>query len=323
MPPDVCVVIPFYQRSPGILRKALDSIAGQATRAVIHTVIVDDSSPVSPADEVAASRLPGTSVTIIRQDNAGPGAARNRGLDAVPTGTRFVAFLDSDDAWLPNHVANALAALGDDLDFYIANYREPDSEGDEFTTQGKIRLAEHTRLDRGRNCYRFDRDMLNQVIVSNVIETSTVVFRHERLGALRFRRDFRNAFEDHLFWIAAAEASRGFAFSMDVEVQYGRGVSIWRSTGLGNDRLLALLTDQRRYYTEVSQRYAKTADERALVKTKLREVRHSVVADLLHRLRRRMRINGASLGRYLRLDPAMCLLALPIALRIALRRGTH
>lgn len=323
MSPDVCVIVPYFQRSAGILRKALDSIAAQSFAGSVHTIVVDDSSPVPPTDELAASHLPSTSVTIIRQDNAGPGAARNRGLAAVPGGTGFVAFLDSDDEWLPGHLANALAALSGDLDFYIANYREPDSDRDEFTTQRKLQPAQHARLARGTDCYRFDGDMLNQVIVANVIETSTVVFRHERLGTLRFRNDFRNAFEDHLFWIAAAQASRGFAFSMSVECQYGRGVSIWRSTGLGSDRLLALLTDQRRYYAEVSRNYAHTDTQRAVVRAKLREVRTSVVAELLHRVRRRMSIKWSALARYLRLDPVMCVLAWPIALRIATGRRSH
>lgn len=320
MTADVCVIIPYFQRSPGILRKALDSIAAQTFAGTVHVIVVDDTSPVAPAGELADSRLSRDKVTIIRQDNAGPGAARNRGLDAVPAGTRFVAFLDSDDEWLPEHLRNAVDALGEELDFYIANYREPDSDRDEFTAQRKLLPASHTRLDRGDNCYRFDGDMVNQVIVANVIETSTVVFRHARLGELRFRNDFRNAFEDHLFWISAALASRGFAFSMNVECQYGRGVSIWRSTGLGSDRLLALLTDQRRYYSEVARRYAHTATQRAVVRAKLHEVRRSVVAELLHRLRRRMDIQWRAVARYLRLDPVMCVLAWPIALRIAVGR---
>jgi hypothetical protein len=177
--------------------------------------------------------------------------------------------------------------------------------------------AKHTRLARGTECYRFEGDMVDQVIVANVIETSTVVFRHATLGHLRFRNDFRNAFEDHLFWISAAQASRGFAFSMSVECQYGRGVSIWRSTGLGSDRHMSLLIDQRRYYAEIQKMHATTAARRAVVIEKVREVRRSVVAEQLHRLRRRTGLNWRALMRYLRLDPVMCVLALPIALRIA------
>jgi succinoglycan biosynthesis protein ExoW len=323
MTPAIFVIIPYFQRNAGILAKALDSISEQTVAAPVQVIVVDDTSPVPPEGEVVASRLDASHVTLIRQANAGPGAARNRGLDAVPHGTGFVAFLDSDDAWLPGHLQNALDALGDELDFYIANYREPDSDRDEFTAQGKLKPSEHSLLPRGQQCYRFDGDMVNQVIVGNVIETSTVVFRHARLGHLRFRSDFRNAFEDHLFWIGAAQASRGFAFSMNIECQYGRGVSIWRATGLGSERLMSLLIDQRRYYAEIDRLHARTPAQKAVVSTKVREVRRSVIAEQLHRLRRRMNLNWGALMRYVRLDPAMCVLAWPIVLRIASgRRGS-
>jgi succinoglycan biosynthesis protein ExoW len=317
MAPTVCVVIPFYQRSAGILSRALASIARQVGVTDVHVVIVDDTSPVDPTADIAQSGIDPQAVMVIKQSNAGPGAARNRGLDHVPPGTKFVAFLDSDDEWLPDHLSNALAALSDELDFYIANYREPDGTRDEFTAQGKIVLSKHTRLSRGNECYRFEGDMLNQVIMANIIETSTVVFRHERLGSLRFRRDFRNAFEDHLFWIAAAQQSRGFAFSMNVEVQYGRGINIWRGTTFGSDRLMSLLSDERRYYAEVRRLYARTNDQRAVLRTRVQAVRRSVVGEQLYRLRRRMRIDVRGFVRYLRLDPAMCVLVWPIVFSIA------
>jgi succinoglycan biosynthesis protein ExoW len=323
MNPVIRVVIPYFQRSAGILRRALDSISRQAVAADVHVIVVDDSSPVPAEGEVASSAIDASRVSIIRQANSGPGAARNRGLDAIAPGTGFVAFLDSDDEWMPDHLQNALDALGDELDFYIANYREPDSTRDEFTAQGKLIPAKHTRLPRGKQCYRYEGDMVNQVIVANVIETSTVVFRHAPLGMLRFRNDFRNAFEDHLFWIAAAQASRGFAFSMNIECQYGRGVSIWRATGLGSERLMSLLIDQRRYYAEIERAHARTPAQRAVVNAKVKEVRRSVVAEQLHRARRRMSIDWRALARYLRLDPAMCVVAWPLALRIASgRRGS-
>jgi succinoglycan biosynthesis protein ExoW len=317
MAPTVCVVIPFFQRSPGILSRALASIAGQRGVPNVHVIIVDDSSPVDPAGDIQQSGIDPQAVTVIKQPNAGPGAARNRGLDHVPSGTGFVAFIDSDDEWTPEHLSNALTALDDELDFYISNYREPDATRDEFTVQGKIVLAKHTKLARGKDCYRFEGDMVNQVIVANIIETSTVVFRHARLGSLRFRNDFRNAFEDHLFWISAARASRGFVFSMNVECQYGRGVNIWRGTTFGNDRLMSLLTDERRYYAEVRRLYASTQEQKAVLSSRVRDVRRTVVGEQLHRLRRRMRIDWRALVDYLRLDPAMWVLAWPIAFSIA------
>ena len=105
------VVIPFYQKEPGILRRALASIFNQ-TYQDFDIVVVDDESPLpadielQPLDDVQKSRI-----TVIKQANGGPGGARNTGLDNVPTSTRFVAFLDSDDLWLPDHLKNAHESL--------------------------------------------------------------------------------------------------------------------------------------------------------------------------------------------------------------------
>ena len=46
----ICVVIPYYQREPGILRRALASIAAQRDCPLpIHVIVVDDASPAPAA----------------------------------------------------------------------------------------------------------------------------------------------------------------------------------------------------------------------------------------------------------------------------------
>lgn len=87
------VIIPTYNRL-NYLTECLASVAAQ--RIAPHEVIVvDDGSTDGTAEAVQA--LAG--VTLIRQRNAGPGAARNRGA-AAATGD-YLAFLDSDDLWFP------------------------------------------------------------------------------------------------------------------------------------------------------------------------------------------------------------------------------
>lgn len=315
----VVVVIPYFQRDPGLLRRALDSIAAQADVGDVQVLVVDDGSPHPAEPEIRESAIDPASVTVLRQPNAGPAVARNHGLAAVPSDTDFVAFLDSDDEWTAGHLRNAVVALGDDTDFYFANHLEPSARRDAFAWHRRLEKG-HVPLDRGSNCYRYVGDMVDQVIIENVIETSTVVFRRDRLGHLRFREDFRSAYEDHLFWIAAANESRGFAFSSDVEVHYGRGVSIWRSIGFGSDRLLPSLLDQRRYYREIDRLRERTDAQRQVVRRRVNEIRDTVMADLLHRLRRRIPVDWKGIRAYLAFDPVLALLAPPIAIRIVLRR---
>lgn len=105
------IIIPFYQRQVGILQRALSSVFAQ-TFQDFDVVIVDDESPVPPEGDLDFLTSEERSrITVIRQKNGGPGGARNTGLDHVPASTRFVAFLDSDDIWAPEHLQNAHDSL--------------------------------------------------------------------------------------------------------------------------------------------------------------------------------------------------------------------
>ncbi len=90
------------------MRRALDSIAVQ-TFADFEAIVVDDGS----TDDGAAilADYPDARFRLIRQANAGPGAARNAGL-AQARG-EFIAFLDADDEWLPNYLHESVRLLED------------------------------------------------------------------------------------------------------------------------------------------------------------------------------------------------------------------
>lgn len=92
--PTTTVIIAAFN-AEAFLADAIDSVLAQS-RPVSEIIVVDDGSVDSTA-EIAAS-IPG--VLLIRQTNAGPAAARNRGL-AVATGD-YVAMLDADDLWPPD-----------------------------------------------------------------------------------------------------------------------------------------------------------------------------------------------------------------------------
>jgi hypothetical protein len=88
------VVIPTYNRLP-LLLSALASVRAQRFRD-FEIVVVDDGSTDGTAE---ALRTAGMTLSLLRQDNRGPGAARNRG--AREARGDYLAFLDSDDLWFP------------------------------------------------------------------------------------------------------------------------------------------------------------------------------------------------------------------------------
>ena len=101
----VSVVVPLFNKERWV-RRALDSIAAQ-TFGDFEVIVVDDGSTDKSAAVVAEYADP--RFRLIRQTNAGPGAARNRGLrEAV---AEYVAFLDADDEWLPDYLAFAVQHL--------------------------------------------------------------------------------------------------------------------------------------------------------------------------------------------------------------------
>ena len=93
--PVVSVVMPIYNSS-AFVRQALDSVVGQTFRD-LEVVCVDDGSTDGSADIVAEYASRDGRVRLVRQGNAGAGAARNAGT-LLATGT-YVHYLDSDD-WL-------------------------------------------------------------------------------------------------------------------------------------------------------------------------------------------------------------------------------
>lgn len=106
MKPFFSVVIPVYNRA-NLIEEALDSVLMQ-TEQDFEIVVVDDGSNDDPGKVVAAMNDP--RIVFVRQENRGGGAARNTGIDRARG--RFIAFLDSDDRFLPHHLATMRALIG-------------------------------------------------------------------------------------------------------------------------------------------------------------------------------------------------------------------
>jgi glycosyltransferase involved in cell wall biosynthesis len=95
MRPLVTVVIPCYNQAP-FLSEAIESVLSQSYPN-FEVVVVDDGSTDNTSQ--VASRYAEAGVRLIRQENRGPSAARNRSLDEARG--KYVVFLDSDDRLLP------------------------------------------------------------------------------------------------------------------------------------------------------------------------------------------------------------------------------
>jgi glycosyltransferase involved in cell wall biosynthesis len=95
--PRVSVVIPTFNRSAWLV-EAIESVCAQTFRD-LEIIVVDDGSTDDTAQRLKALGRMDKPVRYLSQENSGPSAARNRGIDAAQG--EFVALLDSDDRWLP------------------------------------------------------------------------------------------------------------------------------------------------------------------------------------------------------------------------------
>ena len=121
--PLISVVVPVYNRAH-VVGNAIDSILSQDFEQ-FEIIIVDDGS----SDNIAAAvaRYDDARIRFARQPNRGASAARNHGIDLARG--RYIAFLDSDDTFLPHHLGTMvkLLAKGGHIAAYapVQAYRGP------------------------------------------------------------------------------------------------------------------------------------------------------------------------------------------------------
>jgi glycosyltransferase involved in cell wall biosynthesis len=105
--PLISVIIPTYNRG-WIINEAIDSVLAQEY-INYELIVVDDGSTDDTHDILNSYQK---NFLVLRQNNKGVSAARNRGLAAASG--RLIAFLDSDDTWLPQK-------LSQQVDFFQSN----------------------------------------------------------------------------------------------------------------------------------------------------------------------------------------------------------
>ena len=125
----ISCIVPVFN-GERYLAEALDSILAQTWRP-LEVIVVDDGSTDGTA-HIAAGY--GAEASYLHQANAGPAAARNRGLDAAAG--EFIAFLDADDLWHKEKLARQMARFEarPELDLcsaHVENFWSPELKREE------------------------------------------------------------------------------------------------------------------------------------------------------------------------------------------------
>ena len=115
--PLISVIIPTYNRG-WIIEEAVDSVLSQVYRD-FELIIVDDGSTDNTLEILNSYQ---DDITVFRQNNHGVSTARNRGITAASG--RFIAFLDSDDLWLPQKLFRQVEFFNKNQDAQICQTEE-------------------------------------------------------------------------------------------------------------------------------------------------------------------------------------------------------
>ncbi len=311
----VTVVIPFYQKQSGILSRALDSVFGQGG-VTPSIIVVDDASPV-PAQAEIACRPPSEQarVTLVRQDNAGPGGARNTGLDRVPDDTTHVAFLDSDDVWHAGHLAASLDAMGRfDADCCFATI----TGGDDFDYHSAVdALAGRpgfTTLSNEPLMLVADGLASRMLEDWSYLHLSCMVMGPSVFRTVRFDPELRLAAEDILFMNESVSAARRTILSGHTGAVRGEGANIFHGITNTAPSYLAQQFNTLRALKLLSQRATPDDEASAALAGRSERARREALWGQVVRSRRGKAPQLGLLARWARTDPAIVRSAIRLCL---------
>jgi glycosyltransferase involved in cell wall biosynthesis len=214
--PLVSIVIPAY-RAAGRIRETLDSAFAQ-TYPNFEIVLVNDGSP-DTAEMEQAIRAYDSRLVYLKQENRGPSGARNAAI-ARARG-KYIACLDSDDIYLPDHVARQVELLeGSQLDLAYSDsriVRNGVSAGRAFEQEPQHPPVTFEKLLKEECC---------------VMTSATVASRQAMIDAGLFDESFRRC-EDFDLWLRMAFRGARMGFYRGVGIEHRL-----LSDGLSSDNYL-------------------------------------------------------------------------------------
>jgi len=304
------IIIPFYQEKAGILITAIDSIVKQEgiNFSEIEIIIVDDESPIQVTNELVGVEIEKYNISIIQQQNKGPAGARNKGLDSISKTTQYIAFLDSDDIWHPQHLSQAIRVLSNNYDFYFSDFYQLDQKTSAFSRAKRININEHPFLFEDNTfIHTYSSDMTDQIISGNIIGTPTVAYRLETNPTLRFREELVRAGEDYIFWLELTANNKKIGFSSTPEVTCGRGINVYSGVEFGSNEDLELKYFELKYRKTILNEFILTKSQKKTLRQKASTIKIDFTRTLLHRLKNRKRINYNHVTNFIKLSPSFIL----------------
>jgi glycosyltransferase involved in cell wall biosynthesis len=210
--PRVSVIVIFYQ-AERFLREAIDSVLGQSYSSWELLLVDDGSSDGSVAIAADAVRLAPDRIRVLQHEggaNRGMGASRNLGIRNARG--EFIAFLDSDDVWMREKLADQIEVLDREPDAALVYGRtriwrswEPGDAAARSDFYYELGVEPGRRYDPPRLFNLLIRNRHQSPTTCNAIVRRSLI---ERIGG--FEDAFRGMFEDQAFFAKALLAAPAF-----------------------------------------------------------------------------------------------------------------
>lgn len=212
--PFFSVIIPVYNKGPHVgraVRSALRQTCGD-----FELILVDDASTDNSMDEIGKFDDP--RIRIYHRSESGPGGYAARNLGTEKARAEWVAFLDADDEWFPEHLQKHLELS--------SHYPEAGVLGcgrEIIQKDGSVIMGEYYSRYKSRGNHFLDLDSYLEVFVAGYrpLWTSVTCIRREVLrqaGGFPAGRSKRGGDIDT--WLRCIEHAKGMAWSAHVGARY-------------------------------------------------------------------------------------------------------
>lgn len=210
----VSIIIPLYNGAQTI-KRTLDSIKSQTYKQFEIIIVNDGSTDDGPRIvENYKKENDHLDITLVNKENNGVSSARNAGMK-VSKGD-FIAFLDSDDMWLPMKLERQLNVLqkDDSIDFLASILFDPKKE-----MSGQLREIS-----------------LKNLVFKNHFQPSTVLIKRKVYETVGLFNEFQRFAEEGNYFMRVASQFRCFLLYERLIV-YGDGKSGFGESGLSANLL--------------------------------------------------------------------------------------
>jgi len=203
--PVVSVIIPAYNRARVIV-DCIESVFAQTFKD-FELIVVDDGS----TDETAGVlQSYGNRLRYLVQENAGPGDARNYGIREA--GGEYIAFIDSDDLWLPEKLEKQYSAAKECSHKPVLWFCDEENlleSGERHESEWE--MFDRFRPDVERGGFGVLQTPNEELVRGYIISTSTVMARRDALVKIGMYRPGQRESEDlDLYVRLAREGTFGF-----------------------------------------------------------------------------------------------------------------